>query len=155
MKALLTLAASCLLTFPVFAQTWEVKQVMDMKADSLDAMYQYVPDYLEIQPGDTIRFVGSMGSHTVHTIDNMLPDGAEPVAIRYKPSYEVKFAEEGVYGLKCKVHHRYGMVGLIVVGSPEGNLEQATEAAMSKLGKRSRPKMQRLLERATGDFNNL
>lgn len=77
-----------------------------------------------------------------------LPEGVEPITISYQNVSDIKFDKPGVYGIKCKVHHRYGMVALIVVGDPAGNLEQAREAALKRVSRRGQDKMQRLLDRA-------
>ncbi|PVZ71970.1 plastocyanin/azurin family copper-binding protein [Pelagibaculum spongiae] len=99
-------------------------------------MFRFEPDYLRIQPGDTVRFTGSMGQHTVTTVKGMLPEGVKPVEIHSIPSKDIKFDVPGVYGLKCRVHNRYGMVALLVVGDPSSNLQQARKFRLKRFGKK-------------------
>ncbi|MFA0709147.1 azurin, partial [Vibrio sp. 10N.222.48.A3] len=49
---------------PAFAETKVIKQVMDMNSENIDKMYQFIPDYVEIEPGDKVLFKGTVGSHT-------------------------------------------------------------------------------------------
>lgn len=132
----------------VNADTKVIKQVFDIQSTDLDAMYQFIPDYVEIDVGESVRFEGTVGSHTAHSIKGMLPEGVEPITIAYSDVSKVTFDKPGVYGIKCKVHHRYGMVALIVVGDPSVNIEQARAAAKKRVSRRGQEKMQRLLDKA-------
>ncbi|CAV26306.1 Azu1 pseudoazurin (blue copper protein) [Vibrio atlanticus] len=133
---------------PAFAETKVIKQVMDMNSENIDKMYQFIPDYVEIEPGDKVLFKGTVGSHTAHSIQGMLPDGAKPLMISGSNAQEVTFDKPGVYGIKCKVHHRHGMVALVVVGDPSVNLEEARTAAKKRVSRRAQKKMQSLLDQA-------
>ncbi|MFA0071280.1 azurin, partial [Vibrio breoganii] len=70
-----------IITTPVLAETKIIKQVMDMNSENIDKMYQFIPDYVEIEPGDKVLFQGTVGSHTAHSIQGMLPEGAKPIMI--------------------------------------------------------------------------
>jgi|TARA_Y100000588_G_C13736016_1_gene703537 pseudoazurin len=133
---------------PSFAETKIIKQVMDMDSENIDKMYQFIPDYVEIEPGDKVLFKGTVGSHTAHSIQGMLPKGAKPVMISGSNAQEITFDKPGVYGIKCKVHHRHGMVALVVVGDPSVNLEEARAAAKKRVSRRAQKKMQLLLDKA-------
>lgn len=146
MRFLLLLVA--LLSTPIYAETKVIRQVMDMNVENIDKMYQFIPDYVEIQPGDTVKITGSMGAHTAHTIPGMLPEGAEPIGVANASISDIVFTKPGVYGIKCKVHHRHGMVALIVVGDPSVNIEEARAAAKKRVSRRGQDKMQKLLDKA-------
>ena len=149
MKKILPLLCLLLVCSPaVRAETQVIKQVFDIKTADLDAMYQFIPDYVAIDVGDSVRFEGTVGSHTAHSIQGMLPEGVEPITISYQKVSDIKFDKPGVYGIKCKVHHRYGMVALIVVGDPSVNIEEARAAALKRVSRRGQDKMKRLLDRA-------
>ncbi|MDN3682422.1 plastocyanin/azurin family copper-binding protein [Vibrio tapetis subsp. quintayensis] len=143
----------CLIAAPSFAETKVIKQVMDMNSENIDKMYQFIPDYVEIQPGDKVLFKGTVGSHTAHSIQGMLPEGAEPIMISGSNAKEVTFDKPGVYGIKCKVHHRHGMVALVVVGDPSINIVEARAAAKKRVSRRSQAKMQDLLDKAEEKLN--
>lgn len=133
---------------PALAETKVIKQVMDMNSENIDKMYQFIPDYVEIEPGDKVLFKGTVGSHTAHSIQGMLPKGAKPLMISGSNTEEVTFDKPGIYGIKCKVHHRHGMVALVVVGDPSVNLEEARTAAKKRVSRRAQKKMQGLLDQA-------
>ncbi|KIC38975.1 hypothetical protein RA27_17505, partial [Ruegeria sp. ANG-R] len=44
---------------------------------------------------------------------------------KLRKTFDLQLNTEGVYGYKCTPHYQKGMVGLIVVGNPSGNLTQA------------------------------
>lgn len=144
----LILLVFAILAAPSFAETKVIKQVMDMNSENIDKMYQFIPDYVEIEPGDSVVFQGTVGSHTAHSIQGMLPEGAEPVMISASKSSAITFDKPGVYGIKCKVHHRHGMVALIVVGDPSVNIEEARAAAKKRVSRKAQKKMQALLDKA-------
>ncbi|NOH95540.1 plastocyanin/azurin family copper-binding protein [Vibrio sp. 99-70-13A1] len=142
------LIVTMILSAPTFAETKVIEQVMDMNVENIDKMYQFIPDYVEIQPGDKVLFKGTVGSHTAHSIQGMLPEGAKPIMISGSNAQEVSFDKPGVYGIKCKVHHRHGMVALVVVGDPSVNIVEARAAAKKRVSRRSQQKMQDLLDKA-------
>lgn len=120
-------------------------QMSNVEATDMNEMFKFSPEYIKIAEGDTIQFNGSMGQHTVTTVPGMLPEGAKKIEIHSIPSRKIIFSKPGVYGVKCRVHNRYGMVALIVVGDGKANLEQAKKFRLTRFGKK---KMQQLLERA-------
>ncbi len=120
-----SLAFSISMTPPASAgKVYEIDQVMDMRALTPEDLYQFVPNYYWIEPGDVIRFLNSTGNHSVKSTPGIWPEGAERVDLQHKESYDVKMTVPGVYGFKCKVHSRHGMFALVVVGSPDSNLKQ-------------------------------
>ncbi|MCW5690835.1 MAG: pseudoazurin [Pseudolabrys sp.] len=100
---------------------------------STNGMFQFEPQQLKIQPGDTVHFVAKDKGHNVETIEGMIPDGASPFKSGFGQDFTVTFTNAGVYGIKCAPHYGMGMVGLIVVGDASGNLKKAE--AVSHPGK--------------------
>ena len=84
----------------------------------------FEPDFLKVEPGDTIKFVAVDKGHNAESVKGMLPEGAE--AFKGKINEEVVYTveKEGVYGIKCTPHYAMGMVMLVVAGEP-GNAEEA------------------------------
>lgn len=76
----------------------------------------FEPDFLEIAPGDRVRFVPTHKSHNAATIDGMVPEGAEGFKSRINDEFETGFEKPGFYGIKCSPHYGMGMVMLIKVG---------------------------------------
>lgn len=97
---------------------------MDMEALTPEDFYRFVPNYLWIEVGDTVRFNNTTSNHTVKTVAGIWPEGVEYVDIANKPAYDIKMNVPGVYGFRCTVHARHGMFALVVVGSPDSNIGQ-------------------------------
>lgn len=92
----------------------------------------FQPDFIVVQPGDTVTFVPTDKSHDAQSIKDMIPEGAEPFKGKMNEQITVTLDKEGVYGVKCAPHYGMGMVALIVVGKPT-NLDQAK--AIKQTGK--------------------
>jgi pseudoazurin len=97
-------------------------QILNMSAHG---MFQFEPQQLKIQPGDTVHFIAKDKGHNVESIDGMIPDGASPFKGGMNQDITVTFTKPGVYGYKCAPHYGMGMVGLIAVGDPSSNLQKA------------------------------
>ena len=98
-----------------------------------NGMFQFQPNELKIAVGDTVHFVAKDKGHDVQSIDGMIPPGATPFKGEMNKDLTVTFDKPGVYGFKCAPHYAMGMVGLIVVGDPSVNLQQAE--AVNQVGK--------------------
>ena len=101
-----------LMPFGAMAETHEV---MMLNRNETGAM-PYEPDYLVIQPGDTVRFLAASPGHNAATIDGMIPDGGERFIGKINEEIEVTLEAEGIWGIKCSPHYTMGMVMLIQVG---------------------------------------
>lgn len=120
---ILAVAAAMVIGSSLTAQAAEY-QVQTLNR-SAHGMFQFEPQQLKIQPGDTVHFVAKDKGHNVESIDGMLPDGATPFKGDIGKDLTVTFTKAGVYGFKCAPHYAMGMVGLIIVGDPSSNLQKA------------------------------
>ncbi|CAM7680864.1 Pseudoazurin [Citrobacter portucalensis] len=104
----------CLLAFAssAFAQTHEVL----MKNRGTGGPMIYEPDYLEIQPGDTVKFIRKHKSHNAASIAELSPAGYPGFMGKIDEEIEVTYDNAGFYGIKCTPHYAQGMVMLIKVG---------------------------------------
>jgi len=129
-----------------------VEQTHNINAKNRATMYQFIPDYLEVNVGDTIRFTGTVGRHTVHSVPGMIPKGAEKIAIMpgNRPDKDVTFTKPGVYGVQCKYHGRHGMVMVLVVGKDASNVAEIRKSVGTYINPFARAKMNKLLDRAEG-----
>lgn len=93
-----------------------------------EGMMVFEPAFLQIAPGDTVRFVPTNPGHNAETVRGMIPDDAEPFKGRVGQEIAVTFDVEGAYGYMCLPHVAMGMVGLIVVGEDPANLDEAEAA---------------------------
>ena len=85
----------------------------------------FEPAFVQAQPGDTVHFIATDKSHNVESIKGMLPEGAEPFKGELNQNFDLAVTAEGVYGVKCTPHFAMGMVMLVAVGDPSGNLDAA------------------------------
>lgn len=88
----------------------------------------FVPEYLEVSVGDTVRFVNVSGNHNTESMRGMIPEGAAHWKSKLRATFDLKISHDGVYAYRCTPHYRQAMVGLIVAGNPHANLEEAKQA---------------------------
>jgi pseudoazurin len=117
-----------LATAPVVAANYEVKMLN--KGDAGTMVFE--PALTTIAVGDTVTFVPTDKSHNAESINDILPEGAEPFKGRISKEVVVTFTVPGVYGIKCAPHLGMGMVALVVVGDAPPNVEQAFAAKLPK-----------------------
>ncbi|WP_137152718.1 pseudoazurin [Devosia sp. FKR38] len=117
-KTLMTIVALGLAA-PAFAADYEIQMLNKGEAGTM----VFEPNFVAIQPGDTVTFVPTDKSHNVETIKDMFPEGFEPFKSKVNEAFTVTFDLPGIYGFKCTPHFAMGMVGLIAVGDELPNLE--------------------------------
>ena len=108
----------------VLSAEHEVKMLANLKGQSM----VFEPPVLKINPGDSVKWVATNPNHNTASIDGMIPEGANPWNGEINEELVVKFDKEGVYGYMCSPHYVLGMVGFIVVGNANSNLDVVTKA---------------------------
>ena len=98
------------------AETFEV-QMLNKGADGERMVFE--PSFIQVQPGDTVKFLATDRSHNAELNKGMHPDGAESFKGKINEEIEVTLDIEGVYGVICKPHFAMGMVMTIAVGEVE------------------------------------
>ena len=112
-------------TSAAWADTFEVKMLNRGAAGPM----VYEPEFIQLKPGDKLKFLASSSGHDAVSIDGMLPAGAEPFKGKINEEIEVTFTEAGIYGIKCLPHYAMGMVMLVQVGdAPLSALKVPAEA---------------------------
>lgn len=96
----------------------QVDQITDPTSSAAKQMFRFEPNFIRLSAGDELVFLNSRGEHTVHSVPELWPDGADTVGISNQDEAVVRFEQEGIYGFRCKRHGQYGMVMLVVVGNP-------------------------------------
>lgn len=106
-------------------------QVIEMRGTARGEHVWFAPHGLAIAPGTTLRFVNRdpTNSHTATAYHPAhlgrplrIPRDAEPWDSGYllpEEVFEVRLTVPGVYDYYCQPHEFGGMVGRIVVGSPD------------------------------------
>ena len=95
----------------------------------------FEPNFLAIQPGDTVTFVPTDKSHNVENIKDMLPQGVEPFKSKVNEEITMTFDVPGLYGIKCTPHFAMGMVAAIAVGDELPNIDAAKAATVPNKAK--------------------
>lgn len=97
---------------------------------TVDATYHFAPHVIWVEPGATVTFVNDSGIHTATAYhpDNeekplRIPEEAEPwdsgTKTEQGATYEHTFEVEGVHDYYCKPHEVLGMIGSVIVGTPD------------------------------------
>lgn len=89
----------------------------------------FEPAIVRAEPGDTIHFVATDKGHNSAAV--AVPEGAEKWNGKLSQDISVTVDVPGLYSYKCTPHFGLGMVGLIVVGDPSGNLDAVESARYS------------------------
>lgn len=116
MKKLMIMVAGVVIAMAGVAGAAEHEVKMLNKGEK--GVMVFEPDFLKVEPGDTIKFLVTDKGHDAQSIPGMLPDGVD--GFKGKINQEVTFTveKEGVYGIKCTPHYAMGMVMLVVAGEP-------------------------------------
>jgi pseudoazurin len=115
-----TAAVALLAAAPALAETHTV-QMLTQGPDG--GRYVYSPAFLQVEPGDTIKFVNGDPGHNAATIEGAVPAGGATFNGRINEEIEVTLTEAGLYAYKCTPHYTLGMVGLILVGDEAPNMD--------------------------------
>ncbi|MEC4804781.1 MAG: plastocyanin [Jaaginema sp. PMC 1079.18] len=118
--ALMAIATFAFSATPALAETFEVK----MGADN--GMLQFVPDKLEVNPGDTVKFViNKVPPHNVvfdkvPGNDTALAKSLSNEPLLFSPGQSVSVtipgdAPSGAYQYYCQPHRGAGMNGKLIV----------------------------------------
>jgi pseudoazurin len=105
-------------------------QVLMTNKDAEGQMWQFEPAFLQIAPGDSVRFVPADKGHNTEATAKTIPEGANPWKGKINEPITIKYMREGIYVYKCLPHAGLGMVGVIQVGESTVNLEAVKNANM-------------------------
>jgi len=119
------LAATCFVAFAVRADELQVKELNRGPT----GFFVFDPELVRVKPGDTVDFIASDRGHDVHSVNGMIPDGAQPIDGKTNQDTKVTFNQPGVYVITCKIHTLMGMMCVVVVGDPV-NIDQIDPSAL-------------------------
>ena len=118
-------ALSTMLAGAAFAEVHEV-QMLNKGPDGERNVFE--PAVIQVQPGDTVKFIPTDKGHNSQAIEEMLPEGGTDWKGKLNNEIEVTFDTEGTFGYQCQPHYATGMVGLVLVGDASSNFEEAKAA---------------------------
>lgn len=105
-------AATMMISGAALAETFEVKMLNKGEEGTM----VFEPAFLQVAPGDTVKFLATDKGHNAQSIKGMIPEGAESFKGKINQEIDVTFDTEGVYGVKCLPHFAMGMVMTVAVG---------------------------------------
>ena len=89
--------------------------------------YIFDPMGLQIESGDTVRWVNESGSHSATAYEDRIPDGEDAfdsgILTEDGATFEHTFTESGTVDYYCTPHKQLGMLARIVVDEPGGPAE--------------------------------
>ena len=90
------------------------------KRDKVKMLYS--EEIARIDVGDTITWLPASKGHNVQFVS--VPDGVDKVKSKLSAEFSHTFEKEGVYLYVCTPHATMGMIGVVVVGDSEVNLDE-------------------------------
>ena len=82
----------------------------------------YGQDVVKIEVGQTITWTPDSKGHNVQFVS--VPEGVEKVKSKLRQEFSYTFEQEGVYLYVCTPHASMGMIGVVVVGDSDVNLDE-------------------------------
>ena len=82
----------------------------------------YGQDVARIEVGQTITWTPDSKGHNVQFVS--VPEGVEKVKSKLSQEFSYTFDQEGVYLYVCTPHATMGMIGVVVVGDSDVNLDE-------------------------------
>ena len=65
----------------------------------------FEPEFLKVEPGDTVKFVIVDKNHNAEAINEVWPEGVEPLKGEMNQNAEFVAEKPGIYGIKCHPHY--------------------------------------------------
>ena len=134
----LFLIISCItISFYSYAETIEIDMVNKLGKEKM----VFSVKIAKVDIGDTIIWKSVDKGHNVEFVE--MPEGVEKFKSKLSKDAEYKFEIPGIYLYVCTPHKSMGMIGLVVVGDDQSNLDKIKKA---KLGGKSKKIFKELLQ---------
>ena len=106
----------------------------------------YGQDVAKIDVGQTITWTPDSKGHNVQFVS--VPEGVEKVKSKLSKEFSYTFEQEGVYLYVCTPHASMGMIGVVVVGESDVNLDEVLDYKFRGKSKKKFKKIAKSLEGA-------
>ena len=106
----------------------------------------YGQDVARIEVGQTITWTPDSKGHNVQFVS--VPEGVEKVKSKLSKEFSYTFEQEGVYLYVCTPHASMGMIGMVIVGESDVNLDEALDYKFRGKSKKKFKKIVKSLEGA-------
>jgi len=104
----------------------------------------YGQDVARVEVGQTITWTPESKGHNVQFVS--VPEGVEKVKSKLSKEFSYTFEQEGVYLYVCTPHASMGMIGVVVVGESDVNLDEVLEYKFRGKSKKKFKKIVKSLE---------
>ena len=85
----------------------------------------YGQDVARIDIGQTITWTPDSKGHNVQFVS--VPEGVEKIKSKLSKEFSYTFEQEGVYLYVCTPHASMGMIGMVIVGESDVNLDEVLD----------------------------
>ena len=104
----------------------------------------YGQDVVKIDVGQTITWTPDSKGHNVQFVS--VPEGVEKVKSKLSKEFSYTFEQEGAYLYVCTPHASMGMIGVVVVGESDVNLDEVLDYKFRGKSKKKFKKIVKSLE---------
>ena len=146
MKLYLILIAACFMGGMVLSAKAEEKEplVIEMLNKRGKDKMLYGQDVARVEVGQTITWTPKSKGHNVQFVS--VPEGVEKVKSKLSKEFSYTFEQEGVYLYVCTPHASMGMIGMVVVGESDVNLDEVLDYKFRGKSKKKFKKIVKSLE---------
>ena len=105
----------------------------------------YGQDVARVEVGQTVTWTPKSKGHNVQFVS--VPEGVEKVKSKLSKEFSYTFEQEGVYLYVCTPHASMGMIGMVIVGESDVNLDEVLDY---KFRGKSKKKFKKILKSLEG-----
>ena len=148
MKLYLILIVACFMGGMVLSAKAEEKEplIIEMLNKRGKDKMLYGQDVARVEVGQTITWTPESKGHNVQFVS--VPEGVEKVKSKLSKEFSYTFEQEGVYLYVCTPHASMGMIGMVIVGESDVNLDEALDYKFRGKSKKKFKKIVKSLEGA-------
>tara|TARA_B100000575_G_scaffold8463_1_gene6312 strand:- start:18 stop:443 length:426 start_codon:yes stop_codon:yes gene_type:complete len=137
MKRILFAITTIFFANSISAATFEVEMLNRLGKESM----VYSQSVVNIQPGDTVKWLATTKGHNVQFLT--VPDGVGSFRSKLNVDTEYTFTVPGIYLYQCTPHKNMGMIAVVVVGGNKDNLSAITS---SRVAGKSKQRLAKIIE---------
>ena len=146
MKLYLILIVACFMGGMVLSAKAEEKEplIIEMLNKRGKDKMLYGQDVARVEVGQTITWTPDSKGHNVQFVS--VPEGVEKVKSKLSKEFSYTFEQEGVYLYVCTPHASMGMIGMVIVGESDVNLDEVLDYKFRGKSKKKFKKIVKSLE---------
>ena len=137
MKKILFAITAIFFANTISAATFEVEMLNRLGKESM----VYSQSVVNIQPGDTVKWLATTKGHNVQFLT--VPEGVGSFRSKLNVDTEYTFTVPGIYLYQCTPHKNMGMIAVVVVGGNKDNLSAITS---SRVAGKSKQRLAKIIE---------